>query len=122
MQHITAEVLCSMRILVFNLSHLIVLGIFNINQVARIPLGHDGSAVCFDMCHLRFAALALQQALMYTMCSVQPAQHLYSLVQTKNRSLLRQREDNVTFMTRCHKTKVTNGGVESPQSRAYHSL
>ena len=53
--------------------------------------------VCFDSidvdrstCHLRFAALAGQQAL-YMMCFAQTAQQLYSLVTTKNRSVLRHR-------------------------------
>ena len=44
----------------------------------------------YHTCHLRFAALAQQQAL-YMMCFAQTAQHLYSLVQTKNRSVLRHR-------------------------------
>ena len=49
--------------------------------------------VCFDIIRAIcvFAALARQQAL-YMMCFAHTAQHLYSLVQTKNRYFLRHRE------------------------------
>ena len=60
---------------------------------------------------------AQQQAFhrVYTMCSVQPAQHFHSLVQTQNRSLLRHhrlknKRRNIS------KLNLTNGGVNLPQS------
>ena len=48
--------------------------------------------VCFDIIRAIcvFAGLARQQAL-YMMCFAQTAQHLYSLVKTKNRSFLLHR-------------------------------
>ena len=75
-------------------------------------LGHDGSPICFGTCHLCFTAVARQQAL-YTMCSVQPAQHLHSLVQTKDRYLLRHRRLKCKRRRIIYKTNVTNGGVDA---------
>ena len=78
----------------------------------------DGSPVCFDTCNLRFAALARQQALyiMYTMCYDQRAHHLHSLVQTKNRCLLRHRR--LKNKRRCIFSKMNiYGGVDLQQSR-----
>ena len=48
----------------------------------------------------------------YTMHSIQPAQHLHSRVKTKNHSLLRHRglkTEDLTFTTWCRETNVTNG-------------
>ena len=52
--------------------------------IQRRPQWLSVFAIRYHTCHLRFAALARQQAL-YMMCFAQTAQHLYSLVQTKNR-------------------------------------
>ena len=73
----------------------------------------------YHTCHLRFVALARQQAL-YMMCFAQTAQHLYSLVQTKKCSILQHRGLNKhnMWLFRCrHETNVTNEGVCLPQSR-----
>ena len=62
-------------------------------------------------------------SIVYTMHSIQPAEHLHSLIKTKNRCLLRNRgliTEDLTFMTWCRKPNVTNGRhitVDLPKSR-----
>ena len=113
------------------------LHVFHIRPAARISVDHDGSSVCFDACYLCFPAPAgssttnvlyrvytmhcIQPAgssttnvlyRVYTMHSIQPAEHLHSLVKTKNRCLLRHpglKTQALTFTTWCRKTNVTNG-------------
>ena len=69
----------------------------------------------FAFCRTSSTTSALFFCRVYTMHSIQPAQHLHSLVQTKNRSLLRHRGLKMEDLT--FKMNVTNGGVDSPQSR-----
>ena len=84
-------------------------------------VGHGGfpCLLRYHTCHLRFAALARQQAL-HMMCFAQTAQHLYSLVQTNKCSVLQHRglnKQNMWLFLWCHETNVTNEGVGLPQSR-----
>ena len=63
------------------------LHVFHIWQTNQIPVSQDDSrllrTVPFALCHGR-----ARQKSLYTMCPVQRAQYLHSLVQTKNRSSL----------------------------------
>ena len=84
-------------------------------------VGHGGfpCLLRYHTCHLRCAALARQKAL-YMICFAQMAQHLYSLIQTKNRSVLQHRgvnKQNTWLFRWCRETNVTNEGVGLLQTR-----
>ena len=66
------------------MAHNMRMFVFNVATVAFRVCFDIIRAICF------FSALARQQAL-YMMCFAQTAQHLYLLVQTKNRYVLQHR-------------------------------
>ena len=82
----------------------------NSTRMFVFNVGHGGfpCLLRYHTCHLRFAALVRQQTL-YMMCFAQTAQHLYSVVQTKNRSVLQHRglnKQNTWLFRWCRETNA----------------
>ena len=82
----------STRTHVFDVSQLLALHVFHIRPTARIPLGHDGSSVCFAFCCISWQ-LDNKRSIESTRCTPwcrhpAGAAHQFT-VQTKNLYLLR---------------------------------